>query len=241
MNGISVAIATHQDRIKWYIHIIKKLYDVVDEFIVLEDNPTDLIFNRSCEALKGMNKVIHTRTQALGFNGQQGPFKTKFQAVSLCSYEYVAILDSDNEFGVRYIEAFKKAALQTMPGNTIYCPIKALPRFDFSAYKGQMFTRNNAGYFMKDGPFQVLMNTGNYVVRKNDYFNILEPLFQEKIPHCCDVIYANYHILKANGTMCVVEGMKYGHLDHPDSTYRQNVEKEPEETLKWQNMVRNLK
>jgi len=241
MNGISVAIATHQDRIKWYIHIIRKLYDVVDEFIVLEDNPTDLIFNKAEEVLKGMSKVSHLRSQDLGLNVIQGPFKNKLQAVALCINEYVAVLDSDNEFGVKYIEAFKKAALQTMPGNTVYCPVKALPRFDFSAYKGQVFSKNNAGYFMKDGPFQVLMNTGNYIVKKKQYFGILEQLFCEKIPHCCDVVYANYHILKAGGTMCVVDGMKYGHLDHPGSTYRQNVDKEPEETLKWQNMVRTLK
>ena len=239
---ISVAIATHQDRIKWYIHIIRKLYDVVDEFVVLEDNPTDLIFDKACEALKGMDKVVHLRTNDIGFEGQQGPFRSKLQAVALCNKsEYVAILDSDNEFGVKYIEAFKKAAMVTMPHNTVYCPVKALPRFDFSAYKGQVFSKNNAGYFMKDGPFQVLMNTGNYVVRKRNYFRVLEPLYNEKIPHCCDVIYANYHLLKAGELMCVVDGMKYGHLDHPESTYRQNVGLEPDETLKWQNMVRDLK
>jgi glycosyltransferase involved in cell wall biosynthesis len=238
---ISVAIATHQDRIKWYIHIIKKLYDVVDEFIVLEDNPTDLIYQKAEEALKGLKKVVHLRNQDLGFTENQGPFKNKLQAVALCHSEYVAILDSDNQFGVKFIDAFKKAALHTMPGNVVYCPQKALPRFDFSKYTGQVFSLNNAGYFMKDGPFQVLMNTGNYIVRRDKYFEILKPLHNEKIPHCCDVIYANYHILKAGGTMCVVDGMKYGHLDHPGSTYRQNVGKEPEETLKWQNMVRTLK
>jgi hypothetical protein len=236
MNGISVAIATHQDRIKWYIHIIRKLYDVVDEFIVLEDNPTDLIFDRANEVLKQYSKVAHLRTTE-----HNGPFRNKLQALGYCKNEYVAILDSDNEFGVRYIENFKNAATKTMPGNTVYCPVKALPRFDFSKYKGQLIINGNAGHFMEDGPFQVLMNTGNYVVRRKEYFKILEPLYNEKIPHCCDVIYANYHILKSGGTMCVVDGMKYGHLDHPGSTYRQNVDKEPEETLKWQNMVRTLK
>jgi len=237
---ISVAIATHQDRIKWYIHTIRKLYDVVDEFVVLEDNPTDLIYERAQDALKGLNKVKHLRSQDFGLDGPRGVFRNKLDALAICRHEYVAILDSDNEFGVRYIDAFKKA-ITTMPGNTIYCPVKSLPRFDFSAYKSKVITNKNAGSFMEDGPFQVLMNTGNYVVRKRDYFDILNPLYNEKIPQCCDVVYANYHILKAGGTMCVVDGMKYGHLDHPGSTYRQNVEKEPDETLKWQNMVRTLK
>lgn len=233
---ISVAIPTHQDRIKWYIHIIKKLYDVVDEFIVLEDNPSDLIFQKAEDVLKNMKKVTHLRTYA-----HNGPFRNKIQTVEYCKNEYIAILDSDNEFGVKYIEAFKKAALQTMKGNSIYCPVKALPRFDFSKYKGQVIINGNAGHFMEDGSFQVLMNTGNYVVRKDIYLNTLNPLWNEKIPYCCDVIYANYHLLKAGATMCVVDGMKYGHLDHPGSAYRQNVEKEPNETLKWQNMVRTLK
>jgi len=185
-----------------------------------------------------MEKVWHGRNDR-----NMGPFMNKLLAVSRCKGDYVAILDSDNEFGVRYIEAFKKAQKETYPGNTIYCPVKALPRFDFSKYRGKIFNKVNAGNFMEDGIFQVLMNTGNYVVNRKEYVDILMNAMESEIniPHCCDVCAANYFILKAGGTMCVVDEMKYGHLDHPGSTYRQNVEKEPDETFKWQNMVRTLK
>lgn len=233
---ISVAIPTHQDRVKYFIHNIKRLYDVVDEFVVIDDASGPIIDRRIREAISGMKKVRYYQNES-----KRGVFLNKYYTVLMCNHEWVAMLDSDNDFGIRYIEAFKNA-LEAMKGNTIYCPVKALPNFDFSKYSGKIIINGNAGYFMEDGMFQVLMNTGNYVVNRKKYLEILRPCsLSEYIPQCCDVIYSNYHILKAGGTMCVVPGMKYRHLDHPGSTYRQNVEKEPNETLKWQNMVRTLK
>jgi len=233
---ISVAIPTHQDRIKYYIHTIKNLYNVVDEFIVVDDASGDKVVNKAKEILNGMSKVCFVP-------GKQrlGAFRNKVDAVRMCRNPWVALLDSDNLFEADYINAFKKA-LETMPGCTVYAPVQSRPRFNFREFEGQRITSGNAGKFMENDMFQVLMNTGNYVVDRVKYLEVLEPIFEsnEVIPQCCDVCFANYYLLKAGGTIGVAPGMSYSHLDHPESTYHQFVEKEPEETLKWQNMIRSL-
>jgi glycosyltransferase involved in cell wall biosynthesis len=238
---ISVAIPTHQDRVKYWIHTVRALYDVVDEYIIVDDGSVPGIQKKIRDAVEGMHKV----TFIAGVN-RQGPFRNKYLAMMACRHEWVALLDSDNKFSSNFIETFLLTLRRndTAPAG-INCPIKAAPRFDFSKFKGRIFMNGcmGAGGTFDDDLFFVLMNTGNYIVNRINYLNILKPVYEsnEPIPFCCDVIAANYYLLKGGMTMRVVDGMRYSHLDHEGSVYREYVTKEPEETLKWQNRVRELR
>lgn len=239
MKPASIAIPTHGDRLHWYLQTIKNVHDDprVGEIIVYHDCTNQSIIEKDEELFKSFSKV------RLGFkNCKQGVFRNKYISVLSCMSDLVCLWDSDNIFGVDYLDALEKSLDQIKNESAIRCPVKALPRFDFTKWENYLITKTTAKQYMDNPAFRVHMNTGNYVVPREEYLRILKPLFDsgEQSPNCCDVIWQNYHLLNAGMNMVLVPGMQYQHTDHPDSTYRQFHDKEHGITEIWQQKIMEL-
>ena len=239
MKPLSIAIPTHGDRLHWYLQTIKNVHDDlrVGEIIVNDDGSDQKIIDTAKKELSIFSKVIFDDNLI-----RHGVFANKYMTVSLCSLQSVCLWDSDNIFDVDYLDALERAGDFLENENTIRCPVKALPRFDFSQWENHIIMKTTAKIYMDKPAFRVHMNTGNYVIPREAYLRVLKLFFDsgEQSPNCCDVIWQNYHLLSAGLNMVFIPGMQYQHTDHPDSTYRQFHDKEPGLTEIWQGKIKEL-
>jgi glycosyltransferase involved in cell wall biosynthesis len=233
---ISIAIPTHDDRLAWYGETINNLHDCleVSEIIIVDDCSDDIgIFARMTGLMPIYNKIRVSRNAV-----REGAFRNKFYAVSQCKERYVALLDSDNIFNKDYLTSFSLSGIK----HTLNCPVKAKPYFDYTELQNNVFTKHNVTPFASQRLFQMMINTGNYIVEKDKYIRALQPLFDANIkaPQCSDVAWAAYHILNTGYSIGFVPGMQYEHLDHPDSTYRKYKNLEPNATRDCLELIRGL-
>ena len=239
MKPLSIAIPTHDDRLHWYLQTIKNVHDDprVGEIRIGHDGTSQNTIDKDELVFKAYPKV------KLHFSiNKEGVFRNKYKTLSVCENESVCLWDSDNIFDVDYLDALERAGDFLENESTIRCPVKALPRFDFSQWENHIILKTTAKLYMDKPAFCVHMNTGNYVVPREAYLRVLKPFFDsgEQSPNCCDVIWQNYHLLSAGLNMIFIPGMQYQHTDHPDSTYRQFHDKEPGLTEVWQGKIKEL-
>ena len=238
MRPVSIAIPTHGDRLHWYLQTIRNVHDDprIDEFVINDDGTE--------EAFKDFptGPACSMKIKLMSNKKREGVFRNKYITVSKCRNESVCLWDSDNIFDVDYLDALERAGDFLENESTIRCPVKALPRFDFSQWENHIILKTTAKSYMDKPAFRVHMNTGNYVVPRETYLRILKSHFDAGVqsPNCCDVIWQNYHLLSAGMRMVFVPGMQYQHTDHPDSTYRQFHDKEPGLTEVWQGKIKEL-
>jgi glycosyltransferase involved in cell wall biosynthesis len=209
---ISVAIP-HYNRGK-EIHITLKniLKDTrINEIVVLDDGSSPDEFNylvKNLSRFAGKIKLFR-RDQNIG------AFETKIQVVSLCSNEWLILLDSDNTIFPEYIDAI--FSLPNWAKDRIYCPNFAYPHFNFRALSGEIidFKKCSTLDLYKYGPF---MNDGNYFVNKMNYLNSILPYKNVKI-FLADVIFANYIWLSEGNNLEVLHNASYFHRVHAGSTW----------------------
>jgi glycosyltransferase involved in cell wall biosynthesis len=232
---ISIAIPTHADRQAWYGETINQLHDheEVSEIVIVDDCTGLDIFAKITNLARVYKKVNLSRNAVI-----EGAFRNKYIAVSQCREAYVAIMDSDNIFKREYLAAFLESKMRF----TINCPVKANPYFNYTSLQNIVVTKSNVAVLTENPTFQMMINTGNYIVDRDFYLSALQKPFSagEKAPQCSDVAWAAYHILNAGGTIGFVPGMQYDHLDHPDSTYRKFKDKEPGATLRCLSLLKEL-
>jgi glycosyltransferase involved in cell wall biosynthesis len=239
MDSISIAIPTHDERWQWTGQTVAALQDDprVAEIVINDDGSPLFIREQLAQRCAAYPKV------KFSFNHkQEGVFKNKFMTVNKCLSPVVALIDSDNIVGKDYIDALEKCLKNFGGEDVIYCPMKAEPRFDFSKWRDHVILRSTLKTYLDDRLFKVFLNTGNYAFTREKWLSILRPLFNNDtpVPSCCDVIWMCYHLMTAGMLLHVVDGMRYLHTDHPRSTYRLFIDKEPNQTEYWQERMRTL-
>lgn len=152
-----------------------------------------------------------------------GAFDNKLMVVADCALEWVVLLDSDNRIGPVYLDAF--FALPAWSPRVIYCPQRALPRFDFTGFTGVPFDLQGAAALMRSGKrpvMQVFLNTGNYVVSRDRYMQMLQPFSRCRVA-AADVFAANLIWFRSGGLLQALPGMDYAHEVHEGSWFRETA------------------
>ena len=215
---LSVAIPYHGYRYEWTGKTIANIHNVsnVKEIIVYVDGK-DSDVEKLLLLLKRYKKL-----RVFQDYEKKGAFKNKCRIVNYCKEDWIALIDSDNVIGDRYIQALLKTNINE---NVVYCPEAGLPMLRYSRFInmdiGMSLTRSLLG---NDREFDMLINTGNYVFNRAKWIeNTLGSRVSEFDPAGVDVAYTNYFLLKAGMVLKVLKGMMYRHAVHKGSYYLKNA------------------
>jgi glycosyltransferase involved in cell wall biosynthesis len=144
----------------------------------------------------------------------------KQKAVSLCSNEWLILLDSDNIIDRDYLDRLYE--FDEWQRDIIYQPCYAKPTFKFKAFEGLTIDRENVHSFIGRGMFDTMLNAMNYFVNRDEYLNVWDGNVN---PHTADSIYQAYNWFNAGNKMLVVDGLEYIHRVHDGSHYKNNNHK----------------
>lgn len=184
----------------------------IDE-ILISDDESDWEIYTQVNSLTNLNDKIKVTRQL----NNRGMGKNKADVVALSKNDFVVLFDSDNVITPSYLDALPD---ELFP-DTIYMPSFARPEFNFRQYEGLLFDRENVGKYIKDPPFNVLLNCCNYVVPRLTYGEVYK--FDPEVKGA-DTIAFNYRWLEAGYKFYVVPGMEYTHKVHRGSEFMKHVD-----------------
>ena len=109
-----------------------------------------------------------------------GVFKNKLQVCSYASNKYIALIDSDNFADNNYFKAANNYITKNkedLSEFVILSPSRSInhnaaPNLNYKEFSEKTITKENVKDFIDNIKFQVLLNTGNYIVSKQIFDNI---------------------------------------------------------------------
>jgi glycosyltransferase involved in cell wall biosynthesis len=199
--------------------------DRISEIVIVDDHSDETIYNNLAWLVNGMDKVRLFRNPK-----NLGCYHNKRMAVECASNEWVILFDSDNVIGKDYIDALFNYNPKMDDGSfsgwakwVIYQPEFAMPHFNFTAYSNKSFDKGLAKNYMPQMTFQTMLNAMNFFVNRAEYLRVFDSSKEE--PWTADSIYFNYLWLKSGGSIFVTPELRYMHLVHDGSHYKNNVHK----------------
>lgn len=221
---------------------------LINEIIICDENGNDIkdlaqmLSNYDLVDLNAENKLrLYLNKQRLG------PFLNKIQCCKFAKNEWIALIDSDNYANEEYFINAKEYLTKTKIDNScncIICPSESSPIFNFDELKGKILSKENLNLY-KDKKFklEILMNTGNFIINKNLINTIDINKDSKLIPYIstCDVIYFITLLFEQTDlNIHVVENLKYSHVVHAGSIYKQQSRYFKDEEYLVHERFRNL-
>jgi len=206
--------------IKKYINYLNK--NIIDEIIICDENGNDYekILNSYSELLSNNDSKfrIYKNDEILGV------FKNKLKVCSLATNQYIALIDSDNFCDETYFIRAKNYILQNedkFSKHIILSPSFAKPRFNYKHFENSVVTKYNLKNYYHVHMFEVLLNTGNYILNKNIIENIT---YDDSVMHLItagDVLFFNLLAFQQfeDLELHVIKDLEYDHVVHDGSTY----------------------
>jgi len=207
----------------FYVDFLNK--NIIDELVICDENGNDYekIFSKYKNFFtNNSNFKIYKNDNILGV------FKNKLKVCSLASNNYIALIDSDNFCNENYFITAKKYIQNNedkFSNNIILSPSFARPNFNYKSFDNSIVTKYDLKeYYYKDN-FQILLNTGNYILNKNIVNNIHfdnSVMFQIT---ACDVLFFNLLALQQfeDLQIHVVKDLEYEHVVHSGSIYTNTI------------------
>lgn len=189
--------------------------------VVIRDDASSV--NEVDELVRGVRSAGERVRLAVN-DSNQGAFINKWKVVADCRLDWVVLLDSDNRLRPDYLDPLY--ALPAWSPRVIYCPQRARPRFDFSSFTGAPLDLQGAVRLIASSHrpnMHVFLNTGNYVVYRERYVQVLEPHLGCEVA-AADVFAANLMWLRSGGLLHVLPGMDYAHDVHEGSWFRKSAD-----------------
>lgn len=218
-----------------YLYTIESFMNVIDderisEIIISDDRSTDNSYLNLKDYFKDKPKVKLFQNEK-----NVGMSVNKKIAIGYATNEFAIIFDSDNKLSKKYLDALEEVV--ELNNETIYLPIGALPKFDFSAYSGLTIDRNNVKDYMDQPMFRVALNTCNCLVNRDFYLSVFK---EDKAIGCADTINHIFNHLKAGGKLYFVPNLTYSHLIHKNSAYLQDINYNMKKSEEVANLIRML-
>lgn len=211
--NLSIAIPYHGDRLQWTMQTILNIHNnnFVKEIVITVD-PSDFDVKKLYKATKNYKKVKIFENESRLF-----VFRNKIKAVTLCSSEWVALIDSDNIIGAVYLGPILNKILDK---KVIYSPECGFPALNYQKFTGKDIGIREAISLIGDKEFDMLINTMNYVFHRKTWLSALcETINQDYDPVTADSAWINYNCMKNGIVLRVVKGSTYKHTVHKQSTY----------------------
>lgn len=199
---------------------------LIDEIIITDENGND--YKKINEKYKNLleqmpNFKIYKNEKRLGV------FKNKLNACKCASGKYIALIDSDNFPDRNYFEKVKEYISKnekSFPENIILAPSRSInhndaPNLNYKEFENKIINKTNIIEHLPKIKFQVLLNTGNYIISKTITDNIKYDDEIMDIISGCDVVYFNLLAFKqfSDLELHVIEGLEYSHTEHKDGEY----------------------
>lgn len=175
----------------------------VSEVVISDDNSRPEILEKIYFKFKDISKVKIFKNER-----NLDCYANKAKAIERATNEWVCILDSDNIFGVDYLNRIENIIRGGLNHKTIYQPDFAKPHFNFTHLSGQLLSRHNIAQFMNNRSTDTMLNAMNYFVNRDEYLRIFDP---HTNPVTSDSIYQNYRWLEAGNMIYVVPSFSYDH------------------------------
>ena len=206
---------------------VKYLEDeLIDELIISDEDGNDYnkIINKYQNILqKNNNFKVYKNNEILGV------FLNKLKVCSYANNNYIALIDSDNFCEESYFITVKNYILSNsnLSTNLVLAPSYSKPCFSYKSLENIILTKDNINQYKEYENFNILINTGNYIITKNIIDNIK---YDNTILHnisACDVEYFNLLIFKQfkDFQFHVLKDLEYYHIVHDDSEYSKTINK----------------
>ena len=184
--------------------------------IIISDDASDIdLFNEVKLEIEKHPKIKLYRNLI-----NQDCYYNKYTAVSLATNEWVILLDSDNVINKSYIDCLFE--IKKWDNDTSYMPSWAMPLFDYRAYNGLRFTKENIASYIDKHMVSTCLNCANYFVNREEYMSAFDPNVN---PHTADSIFINYNLLNNGNAIEIVPDLVYEHRVHNGSHYQNNHHK----------------
>jgi hypothetical protein len=207
--------------LKNYLDYLEK--NIIDEIVICDENGEDYnkIVTSYNEFIKNHNNFkVYKNDEILGV------FKNKMKVCSLAKNKYIALIDSDNFCDETYFITTKKYILENennISKHFILSPSFAKPRFNYKHFENLVVTKSNLKNYYHVHMFEVLLNTGNYIISSdiinnityNDYNSVMHKV------SACDVIFFNLLAFQQfeDFQLHIIKDLEYEHVVHDGSTY----------------------
>lgn len=196
---------------KYIIEQLKNNY-----FVLSHDKINEIIIQDDCsDDYDILNKYITDDRVCIFQNSKNlSPLLNRIELLKNCSNDWVFLMDSDN-----FLEKniFEKLDHLNLDSEIIYCPDFAKPNFNFKHFGNKMIDLGAAKEKLENLDMQIFLNTGNYLVNKNNYLNVaklVDPCFAY---WAVDVIYFNFLWLTFGYKLFCVKDYEYIHTMRGDS------------------------
>lgn len=200
------------ENLKKYIKYLNR--NIIDEIIINDENGNDYEkLKNTYGNIKNLN--IYKNESRLGV------FKNKLKVCSYAKNNFVALIDSDNFCDENYfIKVRKYIIMNQISEYSILSPSFAKPSFNYTSFNNLIITKDNLKKYKHYFNFDVLMNTGNYVITKDIIDNIKYDVDTNLIS-ACDVLYFNILSFQQfpKVKFHIIKNLEYEHVVHDGSTY----------------------
>jgi len=188
--------------------------DRVGEICIVDDNSHPEVWSKLSDRVDSTN---HPKIKMYRNHENLGVYRNKHRAVSLSSFEWVLVADSDNIYGVDYLDrVFEKI----WDKDVIFNPVYALPVFKFDEFSGIMLTKENVASYSNLRWFETGLNLMNYFCNRDSYLEVWDASHE---PIGSDSIYQNYNWLRSGKKIYFMPNLTYEHTVHSGSHYVQNA------------------
>jgi glycosyltransferase involved in cell wall biosynthesis len=222
----------------------EKIHDhpLIDEIVIVDDFSDMDKFNELYRLIyygdyKAKHKDLDSWKIKLFRNEENlGMSRNKLEAISKAKNEWCILFDSDNIVYPEYLNSLKDEFFTNK--KIIFHPEFAEPEHSYKKYIGQVIAKHNAKNYLHQREFKCLLNTGNYIVNRDEYLRVYkyDPSVRES-----DAIYFNTLWLEAGNGFFVVPGMVYHHRKHKDSGWiKGDHEYNLKQAAELQKKIKNL-
>ena len=181
----------------------------VEEVVISDDASTDGSYEKLCEYFKDEPKVKIFQNET-----NQDCYRNKKTAIELSTNDWCILADSDNIFGVDYLD---KIFEYEWNEDIIFTPDFAMPHFDFRNYSNVLLTKENISQYIDLPMVETCLNANNFFINKKSYLQIWDGSIN---PMTSDSIYFCYNWLKSGRGILITQNMQYQHRVHPQSHYQ---------------------
>ncbi len=206
-----------EKNLKKYIEYLEK--NIIDEIIISDENGNDY------EKIKnhyGNIKKLYVYKN----DNRLGVFKNKLKVCSYANNNFIALIDSDNFCDENYFNIVKNYIIKfKIKEYTVLSPSFAKTNFNYTQFNNLILMKDDIKKYRNTYNFDVLMNTGNYVLTKDIFDNIKYDVDVNLIS-ACDVIYFNILIFQQFPKLKfhILENLEYDHVVHEGSIYTNTID-----------------
>jgi len=194
---------------------------IIDEIVICDETGSDFdkINNKYSDYIQN-----NTNFKIIKNDNILGVFENKLKVCSYASNEYIALIDSDNFADENYFNTVTNYIMNNSNNfskNLILAPSFAKPRFNYKEFETNIVDKTNIKNYAYNNLFQVVLNTGNYVLTKSIINTLQYDNTIMNVISACDVLYFNLLAFQQYPDLQfhIVTNLEYLHVVHDDSEY----------------------